>query len=303
MNAFAPTPMPPFPSNPAVGQQFMGWVWNGSAWVCSGGGPIANLIVFAQSATYFPSPGLSFAIVEVIGGGGGGGAALASWTGSSTVAGWVVGGGGGASGGYSRMIVPAALVLGGIAVTVGAGGAGMTAFTQNTEAPNGGASSFGVLVVANGGNGGFSNVCGSTILLDPQIGAGGARTALGIGQLTSYGNGGGPGSTNYYDPTQGSSGQSIVWGGRGGDSFLGNMERAQVQAPGGTVGAFGYQGSGGGGGVSTHNTSGGAGGPGGAGLVYVTEFCFGNTNQVQDCGCQPTGNPCLPNSPGWVPQW
>jgi len=71
--SFMQPPVPQFPPNPTVGQVFLNWVWNGSQWVCRTAGPVAQTRVFTVSQTYFPPPGLTFAIVEAIGGGGGGG--------------------------------------------------------------------------------------------------------------------------------------------------------------------------------------------------------------------------------------
>ena len=117
MNALAAPP--PFPTNPTTGEVYCGFVWNGSSWVCQSGGPLLIIQAFTASGTYFPSPGLSFALGEVQGGGGGGGGALGYAT--ASVPGWIMGGGGGGSGMYVRKAVSAALVRGGIPIAIGAG--------------------------------------------------------------------------------------------------------------------------------------------------------------------------------------
>ena len=83
--------------------------------------------VFTASGPYMPTPGLQGCVVECVGGGGGGG------VGQATGAGTIVGGGGGGSGCYSRGSFSAIMVMGGVMVTIGAGGAGAT--SGNTTAP------------------------------------------------------------------------------------------------------------------------------------------------------------------------
>src|SRR5580704_13026830 len=139
--------VPPFPVNPQFGQFWNSWVWNGSRWVCtSGSGMRVVTQVFHASAPYSPSPGLVTAVVECVGGGGGGGPCA-----ESTV---TIGGGGGAgSGGYSRVTLAAALVLGGVNVTIGAGGFGGNPLPDGI-ANAGQPTTFGAMCVANGGGGG-----------------------------------------------------------------------------------------------------------------------------------------------------
>jgi hypothetical protein len=272
---------PPFPLNPAIGEIYRQWTWNGARWVCSGGGPIITTTVFTTPGpglVYMPRAGLVTVTVEVIGGGGGGGGAQGQLDYPATASGWMLSGGGGASGGYSRSTIGAALVRGGVIVTVGAGGlAGPP--TGNTPAGNGGMSSFGALVTASGGNGGGSNVY-------PTIGggAGGPRAPLGTGDLAVYGNGGEHGQSIEYSMGVG---QVILFGGRGGGSFLQSAEVGAEQSPTGGVGGAGYFGAGGGGAASPYVTGPVSGGPGGAGVVICTEYCFGV--DFDDCDCPPQG--------------
>ena len=96
------------------------------------------LTAFRASGPYQPSPGLVTAVVECWGGGGGGGSV--TWL-AATIG---EGGGGGGSGGYSKKTLAAALVLGGVAVTVAG---------QAAPGANGTVTSFGAFCVANGGSG------------------------------------------------------------------------------------------------------------------------------------------------------
>jgi hypothetical protein len=306
MNAFTPTPVPPFPPNPTIGQVFQQWVWNGSSWVCQGWGPMAFVNVFLVSGTYWPRPGLNFAVVECIGGGGGGGGAAAAW--SSGSAGWVGGGGGGASGSYAKATLAAALLRGGVPFTIGAGGA---AGTNSTNGGNGSATQFGLLCIASGGGGGAWN---DMTVPSPSNawGTGGGRNPAGItnvGDIITYGSAGSNGASEYWVPAYDG---GTAWGGQGGGSFYGGIGvMATVNSTASQSAMFvngiaGLQGSGGDGGVARNGiASGGAGGPG---LCIVTEWCFGNTSIVEPC------NPCagqamtevppgFQQGQGWAPNW
>jgi hypothetical protein len=267
---------PVFPSNPAIGDRYMNWAWNGARWVCN---PMAGVqiiqTVFTATGPYQPSPGLVSVQVECIGGGGGGGPASSDLA-NTTTSGWMMGGGGGSSGGYSKSTLASSLVLGGVNVTIGAGGA---PGQPGTAGGVGGATTFGALVTANGGLGGGSGNPGD------EFGDGGPRTQPGTGQIASSGSAGGTGIGYYFD-TVAVSGFAV--GGQGGNSFLGGANR-NVLAPagGGTGGEDGYQGSGGGGAASGLVTLPVPGGAGGAGLCIVTEYCWMDTAD-EDCGCPPT---------------
>ena len=294
---------PPFPINPGVGDWFQNWVWNGARWVAS---PTTGLRVltrrFTESGPYMPSPGLVSVQVECIGGGGAGGGAQAVPPDPQT-GGWFGGGGGGASGQYARSILPAALVRGGVMVTVGAGGTGGTANAQGTQ---GGTTSFGGLVVAPGGwpanpfhlglpTGGF-------------FGTGGwASTDIpGVGNVTSAGSNGDNGNALYYDPLYEN---GFVIGGTGGDSFLEGGGHGMIiqQATGGEDGQDGFDGTGGGGGgaVSSLSTAVQNGGNGGSGICIVTEYCWGDVNQPQPPAWRPPAGPWWPSPwpPGPWPAW
>jgi hypothetical protein len=252
---------PPFPLNPMVGQRFQDWVWNGARWVCSPATGVQVLTrTFTATGPYMPSPGLVSVVVECMGGGGAGGG-----TSGPTVAFMILAGGGGGSGGYSRKTLPAALVLGGVTVTIGAGG--LPAIGANGG--NGGATSFGALCVANGGFGG--------IVANPNQGAGegGAEATAGVGDIAFPGTCGAVGLLAAY-----SSEQSIyVSGGLGGVMFGGNSNT--TVGPGAQSGGFGSHantGAGGSGGVNNQvgvgTPSVPAGGAAGSGICIVTEYCW-----------------------------
>jgi hypothetical protein len=206
---------------------------------------------FTASGVYMPSPGLVWLTVECIGGGGGGGAAPSD-TGSARA------GAGGGSGGYSRKTLPASLVLGGVTITIGAGGVAGSSAAPVYIGGNGGATTFGALCTAHGGLGGQS------------YGIGGAGGSPGIGDMAMPG-------------TAGASGQSqivvnaidFIAGGRGGSMWGGAMPMAPVSsgADGYGVNGMPNTGAGGTGGASNAAATPIQGGVGGSGFCIVTETC------------------------------
>ena len=259
----------PFPTNPSFGQYFGNWVWSGSRWVCAttGVGTRVNQQVFAASAPYTPSPGLVSLEVECMGAGGGGGGAA----GAATDA---IAGGGGGSGGYSRVTLAAALVLGGVNVTIGQGGAGGLA-TDPAGAP-GQATSFGALCVANGGAGGGSGGIGG--------GQGGAGASVGVGPVAFNGNCGQSGM--FFQ------GPILVWAhaGSGGAMWGGNSPALDTGTgtalPGGP--GVGNTGAGGTGGAANGIAQNVGGGAGANGVCIVTEYLLADAGDT-GCGCGPTG--------------
>jgi hypothetical protein len=266
---------PVFPANPAIGQRWMNYVWNGARWVCS---PMAGMqviqTVMTATGPYQASPGLVTVVAECLGGGGGGGGAVGDQA-STAVAGWMMGGGGGASGGYSRSALAASLVLGGVVVTIGAGGIGGSG-NPPFDASAGTATSFGAFVVANGGPGGKTGAAGN------QFGPGGARALPGIGQLALPGSGGTAGIGYYWDP--GVAGGTAL-GGIGGASFFGGSgSNVDVVTGSFAPGNNGGPGSGGDGGASGLLSLPVLGGNGGPGLCVLTEYCWADVAD-EDCGC------------------
>lgn len=265
---------PPFPTNPAFGQYYGNWVWSGSRWVCtSGAGMRLVATVFRASAPYTPSPGLVSLVVECIGGGGAGGAINAL-----TAAQWA-GGGGGASGGYSRIALAAGLVLGGVNVTIGAGGIQVAG--GSSAGGGGAATSFGAFCLANGGGGGDISEGTS---FPYHWGAGGAAAPAGVGDVALAGDFGGNG---YLSDTN----TVGLFPGDGAGSIYGGGTRSSVTIGGSNVGTDAVAGSGAGGSgassVTAVLTLPVLGGAGGSGLCIVTEYCWADAMDA-GCGCGTT---------------
>lgn len=205
---------PPFPVNPPVGTVHGNWTWNGQMWVSSATTGIAVLTtVFTASGPYMPSPGLVSLKVRCIGGGGGSGSA-----GPVPSLQYLLGGGGGGSGGYSEKTLPAALVLGGVQITIGAGGTAGGAGASpgqiiNGTGGNGAATSFGALCVANGGSGGLGNNANQ---MNGQNGDAGAGGVVGVGDIAFPGGDGTPGTYSYMQAAQTG---GAFGAGRGGSVF------------------------------------------------------------------------------------
>jgi hypothetical protein len=270
------------PVNPVIGQRFQKWTWDGSRWRCAGQGMQIIIQTFNLSGPYTPSPGLITTVVEAVGGGAGGGGALGALLGPppSGPEAWMVGGGGGSSGGYSRSALPAALVAGGVVVTIGQGGLGGPP-TEGVSGGPGGMTTFGALVVANGGLGGNSNVIVSGAL-DATRGQGGARNILGsVGDLTVWGNAGEHGDSVVFDSGLAA---AVVFGGRGGGSFFQSAEVGVPHSATGAAGIAGFFGAGGGGAASAYASTPVPGGAGGNGIVVATDYCFIDAVEPDDCG-------------------
>jgi hypothetical protein len=269
---------PPFPTNPSFGQYYGNWVWSGSRWVCTNTNGVRLVTqVFTASAPYMPSPGLISAVVECYGAGGGGGAA--NCLGQATL---VIAAGGGGSGGYSRIVLASGLVLGGVNVTIGVGGAG-GAVGGNTGGA-GTATSFGAFCVANGGGGGENN--DESASPASLWGRAGPAGAVGVGDVAFAGSEGFSGMVLLFPtPTP-----SAFQGGAGGQIFGGNTN-SYVSTGGFDSGknAQANSGAGGSGAIVNQSSTAGVppGGAGGSGLCIVTEYCWADT--VDDgCGCGPT---------------
>lgn len=260
---------------------------------------------FTSSTTWTVPTGVTKVDVIAMGGGGGGGAG-GGYRGSSTTYSARGGGGGGAAAFTYSLGVN---VSGSASITIGigtagAGGAGIAASgtTTGNNGGAGGASSFGTLVVANGGVGGIGG--------DATIGG----TATGSGGTGSAGGtvGGGLWSPSRYDGKSG--GNSGVYNGNGvlqssptagGDSTLtgftslpyyGALNPA-AGANGGATGGIAGVGGGGGagaamsGGAGTRVTgtpsNGGAGGGGGGGTAA---FSSSGTANAQAGGAAGTAS-------------
>jgi hypothetical protein len=275
----------PFPTNPAVGTRFQNWVWNGSRWVCSPGGMVVITQVFRSNATYIPSLGLVTAVAATVGGGGAGGAA-----GPSANALQILGGGGGGSGGHSRVTLPAALVLGGVAVVIGLGG---VPTDTDVQGPSGGVTSFGAFCVANGGTGGWFNsgVAGT------HWGEAGLGGSPGVGDLTFPGADGTAGPFLNLTAAQ----QNTYAGGHGGQVLGGarNYSWGPGQIPGGQA-SWANTGAGGSGAMCNQLATGAIsqGGAGGSGICWVDEYCWVAPGSEGCCPDGETGQARIA-WPGW----
>lgn len=223
--------------------------------VANSGGKFHNVQVFATSRPYNATPGTKSVIVEVQGGGGGGGGVDAS-----TQPGYGASSGGGGAGGYAKGWLTSG--FNGQYVTVGGGGAGGAPGANNGV--GGGTSSFGSLMSATPGVGGYG---------------GGSMSASFLSWPANMGTGSGGNIVNFSgkygmhgisSPAGTTAGQFV--GAGGGDSQLGSG------GSGGGAGQSAMDGQGygsGGGGVSSNaisSQSARAGGNGRQGVVIVWEY-------------------------------
>ena len=226
--------------NPGVSGQYLATQGSNQnpTWVTPRAG-LQSVQVFTSTGTWNRPTGITKIYVKGVGGGGGGGA---------TSAGQLGGAPSGGAGGYFEKLIDVTAVSG-VSVTIGAGGAGAAA-VSNEDGAAGGTTIFGTYASGLGGQGGTGRATGN---------AGDGGTAFG-GDVNISGGGGAHG---IYDQ----------FGGRGsvgGASFFGGGAKAVLSANGLPGQA---RGSGGGGGTS--NTSGGAvyaGGAGAPGIVIVEEY-------------------------------
>jgi hypothetical protein len=211
-------------------------------------GGLVGVQTFASSGTYVPTPGTNSVIVEAVGGGGSGGGCGAT-NGSQGS-----GAGGGSAGSFARARLTADFAN--VAVTVGAGGAATSADAVNGNP--GASSSFGTLVVAPGGNGGFAGFA----YTPPAVVGGGYPGDRPTGGTLVSGVGG---AGNYASILS----LYTVVGGVGATSIYGGGGRGEGNLPGQPGGA---PGAGGGGASSIANAPARSGGEGGHGVVIVYEY-------------------------------
>lgn len=193
-------------------------------------------------------PELEAVIVECQGGGGAGGGA------EVTLVGEWSGGGGGAGGGYSQSLILASALADSEIITVGAGGNG----NAGAGGGNGGNSSFGALVIANGGSG-SSAVLGAGSSGFTLIGNSGPPA--GTGDLALPGNpGGGVLRVTGAQGLSGEGGHGLH--GKGGGRSLGSGGDGETDGPFGTGGSGAAN--------AGAQVSAAAGGNGRDGIVMVT---------------------------------
>ncbi len=223
---------------------------------------LMTVISSTGSSTYTPSTGMVYADVQICGAGGGG---MGGYNPNHSLLLPTVGG---SAGGYARKVFTAAQIGASQTVTIGVGGAGGD-INGTSLGGNGGNSTFGALLTANGGGGATVGV--DAITTTPgAVGTASGGTITKSGQAGNFGTvafdtSGTPGSSNY-----------LFFGGAGGASQLsiggagGYLSRISTLAC--TVGLPGTYGSGGGSGSWTQNntTNGGAGGNG---VCIILEYC------------------------------
>lgn len=127
-------------------------------------GTLINTQIFTATGTYTPTAGTKSVVVELQGGGGAGGGSAATGVGQISI------GAGGGAGGYAKSRLTSG--FSGVTVTIGAAGA--NAVGANGGA--GGASTFGGLMTANGGAGGFVDGPSAPPFLNHGYAAGGSAS-------------------------------------------------------------------------------------------------------------------------------
>lgn len=211
---------------------------------------------FTSTGTYTPSANLAFAHVTCVGGGGAGGGTPITSS-SQTAA-----GGGGAGGGQPTGLFTAATIGSSQTVTIGGAGTGVSGANGN----NGGQTTFGALLTANGGAGGPVGVLSTTATI--AGGANGGTSSGGYLNLTGGTGGDGWGFI--------SGGIVLASGGTGGPGLGGAF--ATVAMVSSTAGLNGVgapvPGAGGGGSAASQSQAATTGGIGGAGECVVIEHLY-----------------------------
>lgn len=204
---------------------------------------------FTSSGTFVVPSGRKQVWATVVGGGAGGGAGTGGF-----------GAGGGGGGGSAFMAYCDTSTITSVAVTVGLGGAGGAPVGNNGS--DGGASSFGGFVTANGGTASTNGGGGS------GGGSGGTATITSLGTPGSGATGTAGGAGGMYVGNRAYGGTTKTGGNGGagaGASNTGGGGGASLLASGGNSASAGnFPGGGGGGGLS-----GATGGAGANGVVYV----------------------------------
>lgn len=213
-------------------------------------GRLLNIQVFYNSGTYTPTIGTKKVIVEMVGGGGGGAGARAAGPGQVAV------GGAGGAGSYAKGQFTSG--FSGVQVTVGSKGLGGT--VSDPYASGGGASSFGSLMTAAGGDTGTPA---------------GPTSSFPFSTVSAVVSAGATGANIIGTPGEGASSSavissSVIVDAPGGSSHFGAGGFITATNTNGVKGS-GY-GSGGGPSSVTAGNAAVAGGDGAPGLVIIWEY-------------------------------
>jgi hypothetical protein len=255
-----------FPTSPVAGQEYNGFVWDDvvGAWkpfnIGNYGFKYVDTVYFTSSGTFSKAtyPWLRAIRVKCQGAGGGGGGVAT--TGASQVA---FGGGGGGGVYAESFITDIAGLDASITVTRGAGGAGGAA--GNNAGSAGGNSSFGSLVVGDGGLAGGGGASVGSSNTQPYLLFTFAAKGSGTGDLII------PSAQGVTIPCWRADFNNSVSGG-GSHYGAGATTTGTVSGANGNNAALGH-GGGGGGGVNCQNQgTGRTGGAGGNGIVIVELF-------------------------------
>jgi hypothetical protein len=226
-----------FPPSPTDGEIFGNYRWDETigVWrlvpqefpvIPANGYTYVDTVYFTSSGTFAKAdyPWLRAIRVRCVGGGGAGGGS------TTTGAGEVSMGSGGGSGGYSESFITDISGLdSSITVTRGAGGAGVSGSPGN----DGQGSSFGTIVVAPKGVGGFTRAAvAPPALIRPEV-----PVAAGTGDIVAQG------STGKHGIGVGAGGTQVQ-AGEGGGSVFGGAASAVANNPGNPGGVAGAGGSG-----------------------------------------------------------
>lgn len=198
-------------------------------WVVPEAGRLIGVRTFTSSGTYTPTPGLTFAIVDVAGGGGAGGGTQA------TSAGQAAAGGGGGASGYAKALLTASAIGSSQTVTIGAGGTP----ASGAIGGNGAATSLGSLISVPGGSGGDLGLANSSFVSSTAGGAAGsAPTITGTAIESVAGRAGGLGFCFNFSNAAGGVGGIGAMGGPG-DGGLGGLAPQSTAATAGAAGIGG----------------------------------------------------------------
>lgn len=216
-------------------------------------GMLINVQRFTANGTYTPTPGTNSIIVELVGGGGQAGGAAAPAGGQISI------GGGGAAGGYSKGRFTSGFTPT-VSVTVGAGG---STGISGAAGQAGSATSFGALITANGGGGGFVGGPGAAAA---GVGGNGAAVGTGGNILQLVGANGQTAFSRFSDTNSLSGfGASTIFGAGAPATLTGTSAN-------GTAASANSFGAGGGGGASFGASGTAIGGAGSGGIVIIYEY-------------------------------